>query len=302
VNDSLRHYHAFICYYRKSGAALAQLVRANLELHGLKVFLDVKADYWGPFPKELKDRVADTPYFIVLLTTGCLASSWMVLEISEAIRTGRRILVIRETDFVLPDETELEPSIRGLLYLNHITYVHDFSDEVIRRVVTMIGDEPNGPSQQARRRKRALWIAALLTVLALSWTAKNIIPWRTRPSAFDREQGDVRSAAQAASPVTPTAATTPLRLSAQTPAGPTAQEQAGSAALVVNDAEAPKMIKAPLSAVTPTPAVKSAGQRIADAPRATVTTHSPNAAAQSNCQPNYYFDQYGEKRFKAECF
>jgi hypothetical protein len=267
----------------------------------LRVFLDVKADYWGPFPTELKDRVADTPYFIVLLTHGCLSSPWMVLEISEAFRSRRHILVIREDDFVLPDEQAIDPSIRGLLFLNHLTYTHDFSDEVIRRVLAMV-QKKGVALEPSTRRSEVIWTSSGLLLVA----AIGALVWGRYRAAnvglVQRTATDMKSvvAEPRSSAKPPTAALIP----ALQPA-PVQPATGAHAARVPDDPVRPQPEpRHPLDAPAPSEALMPPSR--APLTKSNETPHPRTTPAPSReadrCEPNFYFDDYGEKRFKPECF
>ena len=134
---SLKH-DVFISYARSSGSALAQVFRAGLEHRGIRVFLDVHADYWGAFPEELAQRIRATPFFLVLLTPGCLESHWMQQELALAFDARRKILVVCESGFQVPSAVSLNDVWSRCMRLNHRTYVHEYSDSVVNQVVEAI--------------------------------------------------------------------------------------------------------------------------------------------------------------------
>jgi hypothetical protein len=316
-------YDAFICYYRRTGAALAQLFRAKLESLGLRVFLDVEASYWGPFPRELRERVSGTPHFIVLLTEGCLGSNWMNIEIAEAIRTQRKIVVIREASFQLPDPRELAPPVRDLVVLNHITYVHDFSDEVLRRVVALV--KRRDRRQFSRRRVVILAAAALLSCggyLAYYYRHSEVFGSRS-PTSIQHpeslrdpiERTEQVSSGQAQAPEFRTAAVSaPSALNASPPSThPTSSSSVTASESDGSGPAAPLRI-APEGSGVPSANESLPHERSVDPHRLLKPTPAkprgvelpvlaaPPLATNKRCSPNYYFDANGEKRFKRECF
>lgn len=133
-----RNYDVFISYSRATGSSLAQVFRNALEHHGRRVFLDVHADYWSSFPEELSVRVRQTPYVLVLLTPECTGSQWMEREVELAMRERRQLLVVCESSFKWPDDAALSDTWRQCKTLNYRTYIHEFSDEVLRQVVEAV--------------------------------------------------------------------------------------------------------------------------------------------------------------------
>lgn len=171
----------FICYSRQTGSTLAQLVCAKLDAAGIDAFLDVREHYPRSFPRELRDRISQTPCFLVLLTEHCLGSRWVQEEIRHAFAAHRKIIVVRDAAFVSPPAGQSSGPISELLVLNHISYVHEFSREAIDRVVKQIEAQLGRPV-----RRRWAWIAlACVFTIACMGTAVALREALVRPSRIE---------------------------------------------------------------------------------------------------------------------
>lgn len=155
-------FDVFISYSRSSGAALAQMFRGELERQGIRVFLDVRAKYWGSFPDELTRVISSTPCVLVLLTKSCTEAKWMERELALAFQTQRTILVIRDASFELAEGQGLKDVWAQCMLLNHRPYMHEFHDEVVRQVVATIKQSPRGRTAVVRQRGAIVLVALLL--------------------------------------------------------------------------------------------------------------------------------------------
>ena len=95
-----RRCFAFISYRRDTGWEAAQLVRAILETHQIRVFLDVESSRVGEFAGTLEENIARADGVVVVLTRGSLASGrrgpddYFHKEILLAKKTGKKIIPV----------------------------------------------------------------------------------------------------------------------------------------------------------------------------------------------------------------
>jgi hypothetical protein len=171
-------YDVFISYRRRGGSSEARLIQTSLEQQGLRAFLDVEDLRLGHFDEALLTRIAETPYFILILSPNCLArcadeDDWLRQEIAQALRTNRKIVPVLMPGFTFPDPETLPPDIRDLWTHNGVTLSHEFYDATIARILEYLNPEadaeatvgasdetpPRPPSERGGRKRRRRFFA-----------------------------------------------------------------------------------------------------------------------------------------------
>jgi tetratricopeptide (TPR) repeat protein len=182
-------YDFFISYRRSGPPALARLIKANLESHGFKAFLDVTNLDKGYFDEKILKTVADTSNFIVILSANSLdrcveKKDWLRLEIERAIATNRNIIPVLMPDFVWPPE--LPEGIRTLQRHQGVPYDHVFFDSVVQRIEKM--RLPVAKSLWKRPRLLAAVLVAILAIGAAGYLSKE---HRNNPASLQPTQQEL---------------------------------------------------------------------------------------------------------------
>jgi len=158
-------YDVFISYRRGGGAAEARLIQTKLQDHGFHAFLDVTDLDKGYFDASLLKRIAESPNFIVILSSHALdrcvdKEDWLRREIGCALATNRNVIPVLMPDFVFPPE--LPEDISSLPRHQGVPYNHVFFDSVVDRIQKMML-----PVAKPLWRRPALVMGALVAVLAV---------------------------------------------------------------------------------------------------------------------------------------
>lgn len=169
----------FISYRREGGSEIAQAVRAELERHGIGVFLDVDDLGSHYFDDRLLTEIRNSPNFILILSPGCLdacadENDWLRREISHAIRHRRNIIPLFCEGFEFPPESNLPPDIAELPRYNAIHWSHTYYDAMIERLLAYVAKPGRISGLTARRRSRwwkTRWLLPAIVFLALSMLA-----------------------------------------------------------------------------------------------------------------------------------
>ncbi|MEE0946934.1 MAG: toll/interleukin-1 receptor domain-containing protein [Acutalibacteraceae bacterium] len=106
-------YDIFISYRRDGGDVLAKLIFETLKQHKYSVFFDHESLSSGVFGDKILGTIRNAKDVIVVLSKGCLArckntDDWMYLEICEAIKNGKNIILVFSEDFSQPTVEELK--------------------------------------------------------------------------------------------------------------------------------------------------------------------------------------------------
>ena len=97
--DETEPYNVFVSYKRSESSALALLCICRLKEHDLVPFVDMALEAGGNWHADLKERITDCDYFIILLGKDTLASEMTVKEICWAIDEKRTIIPIWHSGF-----------------------------------------------------------------------------------------------------------------------------------------------------------------------------------------------------------
>jgi TIR domain-containing protein len=133
-------YDVFISYRRQGSAEVARSIQAKLYLSGKRAFLDVDDLKAGYFNQSLLETIAETPNFIVVLSSDCLdrcvnEDDWLRQEIAQAIRTKRNIIPVMMPGFTFPSPQKLPDELRELKAYQSVKYDHDYFDAMINRII-----------------------------------------------------------------------------------------------------------------------------------------------------------------------
>src|SRR5579859_1212899 len=98
----------FISYRRDASAYLARAIFQDLRDHDIDTFMDVESIDQGQFDTIILNQIAARPYFLLLLTPGTMErckepKDWLRREIGEALRLGRKIVLINTPQFQFGD-------------------------------------------------------------------------------------------------------------------------------------------------------------------------------------------------------
>jgi CHASE2 domain-containing sensor protein len=103
-------YDAFISYRRTPDLGNANSVHLGLRRRGYAAFLDLETREPGQFPARLRRGIEQADFFLVILSTGCLArrpnaEDWMREEIAIAQQQGKPIIPLLMPGFDFKSET-----------------------------------------------------------------------------------------------------------------------------------------------------------------------------------------------------
>jgi hypothetical protein len=133
----------FISYRRDQGDGVAQVVKSELEKRGFDAFLDVDDLGGGHFDVQLLGQIEKRPYFVVILSKGCLdrcsqADDFMRREIAHAIRLAKKIVPVMLRNFEWPAADSLPADIRDLQRHNAFEYSHSHWSLTREKFVRML--------------------------------------------------------------------------------------------------------------------------------------------------------------------
>lgn len=168
-----RRYDVFISYRRDKGSEIARLVSLKLREVGYRVFLDVDGLGSGEWDKELSQRIEECPDFIAVVTEGyfdrcCNEDDVVRREIAHAIATNRNTvpLLIGVAGF----PPSLPPEISAIASRNGIRYLHEYSEQAIRKVGSFLATPPAvGPQRLATGQPAPRLVVFSILMLVGTW-------------------------------------------------------------------------------------------------------------------------------------
>mmetsp|Transcript_900 Transcript_900/g.3340 ORF Transcript_900/g.3340 Transcript_900/m.3340 type:complete len:386 (+) Transcript_900:368-1525(+) len=90
-------HHFFLSHYQYNGGDQVHNIHAELTQRGCKVWWDMRSD--GELSDlSMKQGVKETMCFVLFLTKEALTRTFVQMEVREAVRLGKPILLLRETD------------------------------------------------------------------------------------------------------------------------------------------------------------------------------------------------------------
>ena len=131
--SSLPEYDVYVTHPRDSGAELASLIKMQLELRGLNVFLSNTREGSHCLSKECHKAIQNSKHFVLVLVPGALDSCKIGSdlkdkireEITTALKADSKIVPVN-ADFQWPAPEELEPCVREVAYFNGVRWVHEY--------------------------------------------------------------------------------------------------------------------------------------------------------------------------------
>ncbi|MBR3767768.1 MAG: toll/interleukin-1 receptor domain-containing protein [Clostridia bacterium] len=149
-NTSSNNYEIFISYRRNGGDLLAKLLYETLLHKKYSVFFDHESLSAGIFGEKILDTIRRSKDVIVVLSKECLKrcknkDDWMLLEIREAIETGKNITLVFSEDFKMPSSQELieyPKEIQTLLtYQGYLINVEHY-DNTLKKICDGFESQP----------------------------------------------------------------------------------------------------------------------------------------------------------------
>jgi len=139
-------YDVYLTYPRTSGAELASLIKMQLELRGISVFLDSQQS--RHLHKQNRKIIQETKHFVLILPPSgldsCLVESKgnkkLHEEIVAALASDVNIVPVTD-DFQWPDQEELHDDVRAISYFNSVRWVHDYQEACIGKLERFIRGE-----------------------------------------------------------------------------------------------------------------------------------------------------------------
>jgi len=127
--DEVERFNVFISYRRLDSSALALLVRARLKEHGVEAFVDMALEAGGNWHADLKDRIKQNDYFIILLGKETLSSPMTVKEIQWALEYERTIIPLWHSGFDIEDDKwrDIPADVKDAIQQTNAIIVHDES-------------------------------------------------------------------------------------------------------------------------------------------------------------------------------
>ena len=134
---------AFISYRRQTSAMLAQLLARELQVRGVKPYVDTRqTDGGGPFPDRLLRAIEANDVFVCLVAESTLDSEWVQREIAHAHAAGKIMIPVFQESYVPLDRAPDEHyHVHALLQSDgvHIMDVRNvYVDEAINDLAAMI--------------------------------------------------------------------------------------------------------------------------------------------------------------------
>ncbi len=107
------NFDTFISYRRSTGAVIASRIHDNLIVRGFNPFFDITEMKAGRFDEQLKNRIVKAVNFILVLSKNALdrcteENDWVRQEIVFAISHHLNIILVKERDFLFPQELPAE--------------------------------------------------------------------------------------------------------------------------------------------------------------------------------------------------
>jgi len=142
-------YDAFISYRRSGGAELAWLIKLmGKELFKRDIFLDVCGLGRGRFDDGLRNAIANSANFVLILSPGALDrcsmdGDWILEEVREAKSRGKTIIQVFKDGFVYPDTNDIPVELRDLPRMQGVKYNHEDAFGSIRRIFSYFNEDVN---------------------------------------------------------------------------------------------------------------------------------------------------------------
>jgi hypothetical protein len=138
--QSRTHTESFDAFlsYASEDHTLARLIQESLQTHHARqVFLDLDRLTGGPFPEQLRSRIAGAPNFIVILTPHWLEKvhreeSWVRTELQQALESDRRIIPVLADGFDIANLHSLPVRLAALRDQQSVRYLPRHHAQIIQ--------------------------------------------------------------------------------------------------------------------------------------------------------------------------
>jgi len=146
TDSSETSYDVYLTYPRSNGAELASLIKMQMELRGISVFLDSHQS--NHLSKHNQRLIQETKHFVLILPPGgldsCLVentgSEKLYKEIVAALASDANIVPVTD-NFQWPDQEEVHEDVRAVSYFNSVRWVHDYQEACIGKLERFIRGE-----------------------------------------------------------------------------------------------------------------------------------------------------------------
>ena len=178
------HFDAFISYRRGSGYGLARSIKSALKERGIYAYLDVDDRKKILFDERFRERIAEAPSFIVVLSANSLdrchsPEDWLRQEIACAIKAGRTIVPVKLPDFEFPPANELPEDIRKLPSYDASPYFPEMFDESIGRLVGKLRLRPRPIWKRPTFTRALIGLLAVGVIAGCVWYYERVASLRT---------------------------------------------------------------------------------------------------------------------------
>lgn len=150
-------YDAFISYRRKSGFAVAKMIRDQLKAKEVFAFVDLEELKSGTFDDKILLAIENSPSFILVLNPGDLDhcaedGDWLAKEIDAAVTSGRNIIPVLCGGFEWPKQwnENIPDNIKTISKFNSVTMSQEYLDATIRKIISYIKDDYNDEAEGAK--------------------------------------------------------------------------------------------------------------------------------------------------------
>ncbi|MBR6594190.1 MAG: toll/interleukin-1 receptor domain-containing protein [Clostridia bacterium] len=135
-------YDAFISYRRKTGSAIAKLLREMLKAKGVTAFMDLDELHSGTFDDKILLAIKNSPAFVLVLSPNALddcgkSGDWLTKEITAALDEGKNIIPVICEDFKCPEKWNdgVDERIKRLPNYNGAPLSYAYLDATINKVI-----------------------------------------------------------------------------------------------------------------------------------------------------------------------
>lgn len=142
-------HRVFISYRRKGGTAPANVVRMIIEqrLPHYSVYMDVKDHHAGYFDKQLSAAIADTDYFLLIVSPGCFEEKsgvdYFLQEIDLALEQNKNIIPITFDERLSAHNIPVYLREKQLHLFQQIDYNSSYSEAFADKLVGFLAEAPN---------------------------------------------------------------------------------------------------------------------------------------------------------------
>lgn len=171
-------YDAFISYAREDAAAYARALQAGLAAAGLVTFVDYQAIPPGEALRRTISRgLRRSRLLVVVATPAAMRSPWVALEVAEARRHGRKVVVVNVGGAYVAGAWQLDPDLVWVDETHDAQAAGQPSSGIVEEILKRLAHTRR---QTVVLRTLAAAIAVLVALLAL-------VAWNWRQAVVERE-------------------------------------------------------------------------------------------------------------------